>query len=76
MTSRLISDRAALAGSRTALRTLVDSNPRTPRISAAVMRNAEGAPAAPQSGEAVRVASQQWGAWSAEAVLAFANERG
>jgi hypothetical protein len=76
MTSRLVSDRAALAGSTTALRTLVDSNPRTPRISAAVMRSAAGAPAAPTSGEAVRVASQQWGAWSAEAVLAFANERG
>jgi hypothetical protein len=72
---QLIVDLRALASSTTALRTIVDGDPRTPRISQAAMRPAGGAAAAPFSGAAVRAASARGGRRSAEAVLAYSGVR-
>jgi len=72
---QLIADQVTIATTTTALRTIVDGDPRTPGLSEAVVHPAEGAPAAPFSGDAVRFASEQWASRSAEAVLASPRDR-
>jgi hypothetical protein len=71
---RLIANLRTLADTRTALRTIVDTNPLTPRLSAASLRFAESAPAAPFAEGAVRTASSRCASRTARSIFGLGLE--
>lgn len=71
---RLVASQQALAGSKTALRTIVDGDTDTPRLTSASLRTARGAVAAWQSGEAVRAAAERCGTRTARAIFDISSQ--
>jgi hypothetical protein len=71
---RLIVNLRTLENTRTALRTIVDADPLTPRLTASALRHADGTPAAPYSRQAVRQASEQTAQRTADALFSLRPE--
>jgi hypothetical protein len=72
----LLADLAQLARSTAPLRTVVDTNPRTPQVTGATLQPADSALAASNAYDAVLEASEGAGLRTAESVVSLAAEAG